>query len=280
MSLIWYSLFVFTLGAATPADQAKEFYFKGIVAFQGGKYKESEQHFRKVYDLLGQAHAAEKSQRKKYLLSLGQCDVFFHLAQIALKQKQNRIACLRYNRLLTRLNKIPKEWPTWKVHPNLPGRFQKTREAISGSCQQVPSQVELQIKQTDATVEVAETKEGQVTWKPLKQRNFSTRQTSLTLRVSAKGYITKTLKNVKVERWTKQPVKIELAVKPIPRKVVKRPVKTPTVAPTPIYKKWWFWTGIGVVVAGGATAAVLAATATRQEVLVGEDGGAFRIFKN
>jgi hypothetical protein len=29
---------------------------------------------------------------------------------------------------------------------------------------------------------------------------------------------------------------------------------------TPIYKRWWFWTVIGVVVAGGATAAGVLAT--------------------
>ncbi|MCK5798452.1 MAG: hypothetical protein KAI47_14775 [Deltaproteobacteria bacterium] len=49
-----------------------------------------------------------------------------------------------------------------------------------------------------------------------------------------------------------------------------RPALVPTTPPpqpqsqsqqsTPVYKKWWFWTIIGVAVAGGATAAGIAAT--------------------
>ncbi|MCB9558072.1 MAG: hypothetical protein H6707_18300 [Deltaproteobacteria bacterium] len=34
--------------------------------------------------------------------------------------------------------------------------------------------------------------------------------------------------------------------------------------PRPIYKRWWFWTAIGVVVAGGATATALALGAERK----------------
>ena len=37
------------------------------------------------------------------------------------------------------------------------------------------------------------------------------------------------------------------------------PVPKPKPTPRPIYKKWWFWTAIGVVVVGGTTAVVVAA---------------------
>jgi hypothetical protein len=34
-------------------------------------------------------------------------------------------------------------------------------------------------------------------------------------------------------------------------------VPSPPEAATPFYKRWWFWTGVGVVVAGGVTTALL-----------------------
>ena len=42
------------------------------------------------------------------------------------------------------------------------------------------------------------------------------------------------------------------------------PVDTPQVA-TPIYKKWWFWTIIGVVVAGGAVGAAVGVTQANKQ---------------
>jgi len=36
-------------------------------------------------------------------------------------------------------------------------------------------------------------------------------------------------------------------------------------APTPVYKRWWLWTTVGVVVAGGVVAAVLLSQKTKQE---------------
>jgi hypothetical protein len=44
----------------------------------------------------------------------------------------------------------------------------------------------------------------------------------------------------------KRKVTVELVVLP-----------PPVEAERPVYKKWWFWTGIGVVVAGGVVAAIL-----------------------
>ncbi len=49
-----------------------------------------------------------------------------------------------------------------------------------------------------------------------------------------------------------------------------KPILTTSLSPpvakiepvTPLYKKWWFWTVIGVVVVGGATAGVVAATSS------------------
>ena len=39
--------------------------------------------------------------------------------------------------------------------------------------------------------------------------------------------------------------------------LIAQPGPRPEDTETPVYKKWWFWTGIGVVVAGGIVAAVL-----------------------
>jgi tetratricopeptide (TPR) repeat protein len=57
----------------------------------------------------------------------------------------------------------------------------------------------------------------------------------------------------RADQARKQPA---LEMMPAPQIVV---VSTPTPAKTPVYKKWWLWTIVGVVVVGGAvTAGVLA----------------------
>ena len=39
--------------------------------------------------------------------------------------------------------------------------------------------------------------------------------------------------------------------------LLSKPPAPPRDEPAPVYKQWWFWTGIGVVVAGGVAAAIL-----------------------
>ncbi|HEX6240186.1 MAG TPA: PEGA domain-containing protein, partial [Polyangiales bacterium] len=43
-----------------------------------------------------------------------------------------------------------------------------------------------------------------------------------------------------------------------------RPQDVPATAPTPVYRRWWLWTTLGVVVAGGVVAAVLLKRETEQ----------------
>jgi len=40
------------------------------------------------------------------------------------------------------------------------------------------------------------------------------------------------------------------------------PTEPMTTRSAPIYTRWWFWTGVAVVVAGGVTATVLAVSGT------------------
>ena len=54
----------------------------------------------------------------------------------------------------------------------------------------------------------------------------------------------------------KQPASVPAAALPQP---ARRPSTTPRRSgPTPVYKRWWFWTVIGVAVAGATTATVFA----------------------
>jgi len=48
--------------------------------------------------------------------------------------------------------------------------------------------------------------------------------------------------------------------------------RSPRERPTPIYKRWWFWTIVGAVVAGGVVGGVVAGTRGSDRVPVGELG--------
>lgn len=51
-----------------------------------------------------------------------------------------------------------------------------------------------------------------------------------------------------------------VAARPVLFKAEAASAPTPTVGRPPIYKRWWFWTAVGGVVAGAAVAGALAAT--------------------
>jgi tetratricopeptide (TPR) repeat protein len=60
---------------------------------------------------------------------------------------------------------------------------------------------------------------------------------------------------------TPQPVLAQPAPQPAPNLVPGEPAKD---APKPIYKKWWFWTIVGVVVVGGVAGGVAGGLAARK----------------
>lgn len=61
------------------------------------------------------------------------------------------------------------------------------------------------------------------------------------------------------QRRTLELEKTRLEVANAQRAALEASLKTPP--PTPVTQRWWFWTGIGAVVIGGAVAATLVATA-------------------
>ena len=58
----------------------------------------------------------------------------------------------------------------------------------------------------------------------------------------------------------------EPAPKPVAGKLDLAPVPPAASVETPLYKKWWLWTIVGVVVAGGVTAAAVVATRVDETV--------------
>lgn len=72
----------------------------------------------------------------------------------------------------------------------------------------------------------------------------------------------------------------KVAVAPTPRAITPAPVPVdmpPTKpAPTPIYKKWWFWTIVGVVVAGAVVGVVVATSSSSSSDATATNGGALR----
>ena len=65
--------------------------------------------------------------------------------------------------------------------------------------------------------------------------------------------------DAEAQRRTLELEKTRLEVANAQRAALEASLKTPP--PTPVTQRWWFWTGIGAVVIGGAVAATLVATA-------------------
>jgi hypothetical protein len=89
------------------------------------------------------------------------------------------------------------------------------------------------------------------------------------LEFHAEGHLSER-RAIKLRGEQELPLEVKLLTPPAPSGVAARAAgdqaaTSDRAAPTPVYKRWWLWTSVGVVVAGGVVAAVLLSQKTRQE---------------
>lgn len=278
---VW-TLLGFSLVMGAPSDSLQGLYHQGQGMFQKKKYNLSKQAFQKLLPKLEQRQKKrlQPKTRAWHLMTLGQCDVLYHLAQIAERQKKPRQACLLYQKLQQRFETVPGEWKQWEPNPNLPGRLQEATVQWRTFCPTVTSALKVSVIPKNAKVFVLTPAKK---WRPLQQPMLDTLAQQVTLRFTVSGYLPKIMKNVRLKRWKANTVSAVLKKKPKPvvvaRRVLPPPLK-PTAKPVPLHKKWWIWTIAGVVVAAGVTAAIVVPmTAKNEESLQNdENGGPLRIW--
>lgn len=262
----WLLLFTAFSAAPTPKiDPAEAPYMRGLSLFRQKKFDAAREAFTQTFTLL-KARKPEAG-RKAHLLTLGRCDLLYFLAKIDHIQKKPRASCRNLAKLTEMLRTVPDGWKQWRINRLLPGRFEEAATLFEG-CAQVPSILKLETTPKDATIALLDAKTK--AWTPA-QSPISTTQTSLTLRIQAKGFLDKTIQQHKVIRWKTQTLTVALKAKP---KVVERrlvavvtpPERRKPPPPTPWYRSPWVWVGVGAVVAAGAGVGIYAATRPRNRM--------------
>lgn len=259
-------------------DPAEKEYFRARKLYRRAKKRSLKKDTRK--QLRRQAYASfEKTlslltkrrtptKRAKHLLTLGECDIYYHLAKLSLADKQPRTACRVLKTLQDKLATVPKRWKRWRVNRLLPGRFREAK-TLSEICPSTPSILTLKGLPKKATVSIQRKDEqGKLRWQKIKLP-LKTTKTSVTLLMQAPDYLKKE-QRFSIERWRKKTFEVSLKKKPKPRIVKRRvvvrrrvikPRERAPVKPKPGIKPW-VWAAVGggaVLIAGGVTAAVILA---------------------
>jgi len=139
--------------ALAEAGGSKDLYSRAQRAFQSQRWEEASRLFRRLLPALaGLQKKRSKRSRSYHLMTLGRCDVLFHLAESHWKRKRYRASC-RYHQRLARLRRgLPSGWRGWGVHPLVPVRLARSAQTLAARCPQVPSRIELQLRPRRARV--------------------------------------------------------------------------------------------------------------------------------
>lgn len=264
-------------GAAHGRPPTKEqLYLQAMGLYKSKKYTKASKLFHKALALFRKARQSQKKgSRLRHQYTLGESDILLRLAEVATQQGKARTACRLHQHIETLRKTLPPQWRQWVSLSTLPKRFDRSSQALTGTCSRVPSLVTI-LRQPSHAIVSQQAADG--TWHPVRGKHLSTTQNEVKVKVSAKGFRS-VEKSIKVAPWSTKTLTITLAPAPKrtkPRPTTRRIVRPPPPRrrlpppPTPIYQTWWFWTITGVIVAGGTTAIVLAATAQTSVTLRGK----------
>ncbi len=199
-------------------QQAKVLFIAGIALFDRGHYIQAIAKFKAALTLV---------RRPKIFLRLALC----------YKWLGKTVTAIEHYRAF--LKKFPK-------HPQKP-KDQVLRKQVTmeiGNLLRLVAQVRIIMpKPAGATIRI----NGKLVGKAPISRSLLYSPETISVIASARGYYL-FRKQLRLEANKRVTIKITLIK--TKSKVVKKVIR---IGPTPIYKRWWFWTVVGLAVTGGAT---------------------------
>ncbi len=192
-------------------EKAKIEYFRALDYFYGGNLPRAELYFKRTKRLLLQALKLSRG-REKHLISLGLCDIDYHLARINQRRGHSLESCRDLSRLFWRLRKIPKSWKKWRINLNLPRRIARAKRMFK-KCRNLPSKVILQNIPKDSKIFLR--KKGTKEWIQYEKVPLTLSPGEYQLKIVSPQYQTH-IENITIKRWEKLVKKIALKPKPKP----------------------------------------------------------------
>lgn len=259
---------------------ARDSYFRARSLFKKKQWKQAKSEFQTTLTLIKKLPSRTSKQR--LFVTLGECDVEYHLARIAQEQQNNANACVTLDKLVKRIAYVKQTWPRWRrqrINLLLPGRFRDAKKRFKG-CKDVPTRIQLDQLPPKAKVflfvpNANDPSKG--TWKPIKP-GFQTKDKQVKIKVEAPGYLPQT-RTLQVGRWAPKTFQASLKKKPKPRvvkrrvaivipreRIVRPPPRERKPPPPAVYQQWWFWTTVGVVVAAGVAIPVGIALSNQEKL--------------
>ena len=216
--------------------------------------------------------AHKPSSVKWQQMQLGQCGALFQLADIRWKQGQKSTSCKYHQRLSKAQKQITAQWKKRIARTSLAKQFSLSDSTLQTKCKRLPSYLQFQLVPKHAKVFIQSGKD----WKQIQKQPFALTQRKATLKIEAPGYLPIVKKDIPISKWQKHELSFTLKAKPKPKpriRIIEKPFvrrpkpilrrpkpkrkNQPKKLAKPFYKKWWFWTATGVLVAGGTATAIL-----------------------
>ncbi len=254
-SVLFFLLFLSLPFSFSYADRSETLYFEALKAFEKGQWLKAKKKLKLTLKLLAKKHPT--TRKKKVFLTLGRCDIFYHLARIEEELKHPRHACRIYQNTLQVLSKLPPEWIHWRINRLLPIRFEDARKRFE-KCGVIPSI--LDIRGLPPKTRIFWFKYfGSSGKKSLVEVHLPLKTTrkKFLLIFRAPHYL-EHKQEISLPRWHRITLTIHLKPKPKPRKPTSRPalVKIPKhqLPPPKQGDRTWLWIGVGVGVLAASTA--------------------------
>lgn len=281
-------------------------YQRGVFLYYQNKVLQAKQHFER-------ARAALLKKTGGVIFSdasldrLIRLDIEQFLGRIAWERKQYREACVQHSAVLTAIRRIASpQWLLWRkrtaeqweslgFEAGVMDRLDASQHIVHEECPKIPSEVTFHLIPPHATLRFRGV-DGR--WKMLRGIRAHVRGRYVILHTQAKGY-QDDIRTLPLRLGMPQQVSIQLRKvdekdqkKDDKKDPERRADKTnsqgkkeqhitqrPKSPSQPIYRQWWFWTGIGVaVVAAAVTTSVAVALSQPSEQLRGKNDTPFRLW--
>jgi len=197
----------------------------------------------------------------------GKCVIFAQWTQHLWLQGKSFKACHQNQAILKRCKSLLTANSDTGIIFLFEQRHKKLHRKLISRCQRVPSTLSIRVQPLKAKLFYREQPRQQ--WSEAKGKRsakttifqLKTTSTKLQLRIVRQAYFPKTIP-IKLARWSSSDLQVQLQLIPVP-----------------FWKRWWFWTSVGVV-ATGTVAFTLYYTAGTRFTLENPDGKGIELFSN